>query len=515
VAPLDPSATVHYDSHRHRAWWSVLPSWAISTAVHVAAVLILAAWNIEPIQKELKLLLTVGEPAASDGDLEEFSIDDSVAELPSEPSNEAPADTPIVDPSMVEAKVDLSLDSLVLAAPDVSMPSLSQSLAPTSGIAAQSNAALRAGLSSRSSETKRDLLKKYGGTTETEKAVAAALQWLAQHQNPETGAWTFAHSVVCGGQCDRPGNRLASLNAGTGMALMCFLGAGQTHLEGEYKDTVFKGLSFLIQSMRVQQNYGSWYREDGRMPGQDNMYSHGIASIAMCEAYGMTRDERLLEAAQLSINYMTFAQNTATGGWHYSPFPVGGLPGDTSIVCWQMMAIKSGAMAGLNFDLDTVRRANMFLDSMMVPGGFGYHYSMDSKMRNPAEYRDAMTACGVLCRMYSGWKKDEPSIKAAVERFAADGPSKNNSYYNYYATQVMKQYGGPEWESWNVRMRDQLVSSQVQTGHAAGSWFVDGVIGSDEGGRLYVTCMATMMLEVYYRYMPLYAEQVEEDAFQL
>ena len=117
--------------------------------------------------------------------------------------------------------------------------------------------------------------------------------------------------------------------------------------------------------------------------------------------------------------------------------------------------------------------------------------------------------------MYSGWKKDEPSIKAAASKFAEQGPSKSDIYYNYYATQVMKQYGGAEWESWNTRMRDQLVSSQVQTGHGQGSWFVEDGHSTDSGGRLYSTCMSTMMLEVYYRYMPLYAEQAEEDAFKL
>ncbi|MCE2809525.1 MAG: hypothetical protein LW850_03910, partial [Planctomycetaceae bacterium] len=229
----------------------------------------------------------------------------------------------------------------------------------------------------------------------------------------------------------------------------------------------------------------------------------------------MTRDPRLREAAQLGINYLTPAQNPQTGGWHYTPYIQTKMPGDTSVVGWQMMAIKSAAMSGLDFDIDTIRRANFFLDTMMVPGGFGYHYSMDSKQKNPLEYRPAMTACGVLCRMYSGWKKDEPSIKAAVAQFAKDGPSKSDIYYNYYATQVMKQHGGAEWDSWNTRMRDQLVSSQIQTGHGAGSWFIENGHSSDAGGRLYSTCMSTMMLEVYYRYMPLYAEQAEEDAFQL
>lgn len=496
-------------------FWNAAPSWAISTVVHVAAILALAAWNIEPIRKEISLMLNVGEPVGSESDaLEEFSMDDSTAEMQTE-TEDMPSDVPTVEPTAVDAKVEVEMSSLVAEAPAVSMSSLSESLAPASSLAAQSSAAMRASLNSRSKETKRELLKKFGGTTETERAVSMALKWLAEHQNPQTGAWTFTHALVCGGKCDRPGERTPSMNAATGMALMCFLGAGQTHMEGEYKETVFKGLSFLIQSMKVQGGFGAWWVGDGHGKGLDDMYAHGIASIAMCEAYGMTRDPRLLEAAQLCINYMTLAQNPQTGGWHYSPFPEGKMPGDTSVVGWQMMAIKSAAMSGLNYDIDTVRRANFFLDSMMVPGGFGYHYSLDSKKMNPTDYRPAMTACGVLCRMYSGWNKEDPSIKAAVAKFVESGPRAGDSYFNYYATQVLKQYGGPEWESWNEKMKGLLIGSQVQTGHGAGSWFFEEGISSQAGGRLYCTCMATMMLEVYYRYMPLYAEQAEEDAFQL
>jgi hypothetical protein len=516
VQPVERIDKQNFENPRKGNFWTLLPSWGISTGVHVAALLGLAAWHIEPIQKELRLLLNVADYESDSTGLEEFSMDESTAELSSEQEDESPSEAPSVEPSMVQAEVALDVSSLVASAPEVSMPTLSQALAPTSGISAQSNAVMRAAMGARSNkEAKREMLKKFGGSDETERAVSLALKWLAAHQNPQTGAWTFTHPQVCGGQCDHPGRRIASLNAATGMALMCFLGAGQTHLEGEYKETVFKGLSFLIQSIRVEKGIGGWYRGDGHSQGLDDMYSHGIAAIAMCEAFGMTRDPVLLEPAQLSINFLTYAQNPLTGGWHYSPFPLGKLPGDTSVVGWQMMALKSAAMAGLNYDVETVRRSDVFLDSLMVPGGFGYHYSLDSKMKDPAGYRPAMTACGVLCRMYSGWSKEDPSIKAAVQKFATDGPLPADSYYNYYATQVMKQHGGQEWVSWNNRMREMLLSSQVQTGHAAGSWYVDEGIGSEQGGRLYITCMKTMMLEVYYRYLPIYGEEAAEDPFEL
>ncbi|MBM3966898.1 MAG: hypothetical protein FJ308_17805, partial [Planctomycetes bacterium] len=240
---LDGSGGQH--KHRNRGFWSAAPSWLVSTVVHVAAILVLAAWNIEPIQKELKLMLTIGEPAGDeDNSLEEFAIDNATAEIQTDPTEDMAASAPTVETTMVDTKVAVDMSSIIAAAPAVAMTSASQSLAPSSGIAAQSNAAMRAALSSRSKETKRELLKKFGGTSETERAVSMALKWLAEHQNPETGAWTMTHALICGGKCDRPGERVASMNAATGMALMCFLGAGQTHMEGEYKETVFKGISF-------------------------------------------------------------------------------------------------------------------------------------------------------------------------------------------------------------------------------------------------------------------------------
>ena len=491
--------------------WTTAPSWLISTVVHVAVILTLAAWHIEPITKELRTMLTSVESTSDADSLDDFSLEEAMSsELVSTDSEEAPSESPTVGPTIAEAAVDVSYSDVVAAKmPAITAPSMTQSLIPKSGIAAQANVAMRAGLNGRSNETKRDLLSKFGGSSDTEKAVSLALKWLALHQDPQSGAWTLAHNVVCKGQCDHPGERRASFNAATGLALMCFLGAGQTHKEGEYKETVFKGLSFLISNMKFQQGQGSWYVGSGSK-GQDDMYAHGIACIAMCEAYGMTKDPALRDAAQAGINFIGTAQNSTTGGWHYAPQGLG----DTSVVGWQMMALKSGAMCGFSIDLDVVRKANYFLDQMSFDDGASYHYDFNSKNRK-AGYNSSTTACAVLCRMYSGMPKDHPSIQAAVAKFNSAGPSKSNTYYNYYATQVMKQVGGKEWESWNVRMRGQLLATQTTTGHAAGSWFWDDRHSTDSAGRLYTTCMATMILEVYYRYLPLYNEQALEDAFKL
>ena len=120
--------------------------------------------------------------------------------------------------------------------------------------------------------------------------------------------------------------------------------------------------------------------------------------------------------------------------------------------------------------------------------------------------------------MYLGWNKDHPALKRGVQWMSDRGPSKTNMYYNYYAPQVMRHWEGDTWKKWNAVMRDQLVNSQAKKGHEAGSWFMragrqDHV--TDRGGRLYCTSMATMVLEVYYRHLPLYRKQSTEEEFPL
>ena len=115
----------------------------------------------------------------------------------------------------------------------------------------------------------------------------------------------------------------------------------------------------------------------------------------------------------------------------------------------------------------------------------------------------ATTAVGLLCRMYLGWKRDNPHLKNGVEYLSKVGPSPSDMYYNYYATQVMHHWGEEEWVKWNNVMREMLVKRQIREGHAAGSWPPSGG-HSAVGGRLLETCLSAMTLEVYYRHLPIY-----------
>jgi hypothetical protein len=189
------------------------------------------------------------------------------------------------------------------------------------------------------------------------------------------------------------------------------------------------------------------------------------------------------------------ADKRGGGGWRYSP----GDAGDTSVAGWQIMALHSARAGGIKASYDTIKDARDFLNSVDHESGSQYAYMPGQPPRN------SMSAVGLLCRMYLGWKRDHPGLSAGVAHLARVGPSRDDMYYNYYATQVLRHWGGDEWNRWNLKMREQLVETQVNEGPAAGSWDVTDPHGY-AGGRLYQTALSILTLEVYYRYLPVYRE---------
>lgn len=354
-------------------------------------------------------------------------------------------------------------------------------------------AATRGGLEGRNPAKREGLLRSGGGTRQSERAVRRGLRWLAAHQLDD-GSWSFDHNKsICRGQCRNTGVE-PSTTASTAMALLPFLGAGHTHIEGDYQDNIRRGLYYLGKRARLTAN-GTDLREG-------TMYGHGLATIALCEAYAMTDDPGLQGFAQGAIDFIVYAQDVSGGGWRYMP----GEPGDTTVTGWQLMGLKSGQMAGLSVPSPTIFQVRRFLDGVQYDDGSQYGY-MGPRPRKTT------TAVGLLCRMYTGWRHNHPALQRGVVYLSNWGPSQENIYYNYYATQVMRHWGDRLWKRWNAKMREQLINTQATKGHESGSWYFNGDFGSQRGGRLYCTAMAVMTLEVYYRYMPLYGRESVESGF--
>jgi hypothetical protein len=257
------------------------------------------------------------------------------------------------------------------------------------------------------------------------------------------------------------------------------------------------------------------------------MYSQGIAALALCEAYGMTHDPALKKTAQAVIDYIQKGQGPR-GSWGYTA----GTDNDTSILGWQIQALHAARLTqDLVVDEKVIKKAIRFLD-LVSPGQTKSTYGYaDASNAAPAT---ALTAIGLLCRYYvDGWRSESPGfaegskglLKAAVveRRPLANGvPVPNprgapltlsNMYYYYYATQVVRFYGGEEWKTWNEGplgddgkrrggLADWLLSLQVRTPTNRGSWDPEAGWFGSNCGRLGTTCMCLLTLEVYYRYAP-------------
>ena len=347
----------------------------------------------------------------------------------------------------------------------------------------------------RSDAGRRAAVSLYGGNAESEQAVSLGLKWLASIQRVD-GSWNFAEI----GDAGQPGDLTTTDMGATSMALLCFLGAGHTHMKaGPFKDNVLKGLTYLHQNAE-RGAMGADLRVSSQ--GNSGMYVQGIATICLCEAAAMEKDDKeLRKLAGDAIKFIEKAQNRVDGGWRYQP----GQEGDTSVVGWQVMALQSAKAGRIKVQSDTVRDVKEFLNSAQVAGGAQYAYMPGQGAK------DSMTAVGLLCRIYLGWKRENPALKAGVEHLSKVGPQPGRIYYNYYATQVLHHWGGDLWDQWNLRMRDELVSTQVKSGPGAGSWDFRDDHGS-QAGRLYQTTLSLLTLEVYYRHLPIYQRFDENEA---
>ena len=349
----------------------------------------------------------------------------------------------------------------------------------------------------RSSRLKEDIARRYGGTDASEKAVEAGLKWLQASQHAD-GYWdASAHgsgkvSVDEDGVDRQDAGRDADSGV-TALAVLAFLGAGYTHEEGRYSTTVSRALNWLTSSQR----------EDGYLGGDAThyaqMYCHGMATYALAEAVGMQLDpqaeSKLYEPLKKAVQYILANQHT-DGGWRY----VKGQKGDISMFGWQLMALKSADIAGIPIPDDARRGMIQFLKNRSLgkkQGLAGYREGMPATA--------SMTAEALFCKQMLGMRRTNPASAEAVAYLLEHKPrlSEWNLYYWYYGTLAMFQYGGDDWRTWNAACRDLVIRTQVQTGENAGSWNPARPWGP-YGGRVYSTALATLSLEVYYRFLPLY-----------
>ena len=387
--------------------------------------------------------------------------------------------------------------------------------------------------STRNTGTRGAQLARFGGDRTTEDAVLRALRWLKKNQNSD-GSWNRSKVAM------------------TGLAVLSFLAHGDKPGESaEFGETVQKALEFL---MRVQN------KETGRIPGN---YEHPIATYALCEAYGMTLNPNVKEAAQKALGPLIQGQHP-TGGWTYNMDPgpdkeTGKYRDDTSYMGWCAQALKAAKLAKLHAEgLEKAIKLAIkgFKNNASPAGGFGY--------TGPGT--GGLTSVGTLCMQLLG-AANEPETKKALEVMEAWTPSfatyamldkelKNvrkedlkedqtplavaksklaktllpeermfftgsAQYYYYYATQCKFHQGGKHWSNWNKAMKPAYVRAQQTEKNAIKDdkgvlrdigWWENADTHTDR--PVMDTCLAALQLMVYYRYLPTTSKeavQVEDE----
>ena len=140
-------------------------------------------------------------------------------------------------------------------------------------------------------------------------------------------------------------------------------------------------------------------------------------------------------------------------------------------------------------------------------GSFGY--------RRAGDHDYSLDGAGVLCTYFWTGTKDR-SVREGVQHLLRQTDNQHPVKYRddradlyawYYNTQACLMVGEPAWGKWNRLFQSELIAAQSPDG----SWPPCG--GKSPGGELqrkpngagpcYRTALCVLMLEVFYRTMPL------------
>jgi hypothetical protein len=358
----------------------------------------------------------------------------------------------------------------------------------------------------RGDSGRRNLVTKYGGTRATEGAVNAGFEWLKEHQEKD-GRW----AVQAGAEPDKA---VEAKDAGlTGLAMLSFLGAGQTQQHGPHKEAMKHATAWLIAH---QNKNGLWGDADS-----PDLLASAIATAALAEAHGMSPSIReITPAAQKAIDGLVAAQAPGAG-WGLAPSKgAKDVKIDSLTTIWAGLAAKSAKIAGLKVpgsSFDGVRSwiehaqdlKDAKPDDATYTGGLVAAYG---HMHTPAvaDKSRALAAGAGLVRVFWGQHPKQPGVTGPANLLMKGGLPAMESAFSaeecYFATLLMFQKGGENWERWNMAMTSRLLRLVNKEGtyeENKGSWD-PAEADKSKGGRTYVTCLAVMSLEAYYRYLPVY-----------
>lgn len=269
------------------------------------------------------------------------------------------------------------------------------------------------------------------------------------------------------------------------VALMAFLLQGHIPGQGEYGEVMEGCISFLVSKGKEQDGFlGTGTHHGG-------MYSHGLALLALSEAWGQSKNPDIREVLRDGVDVLLRCQNEK-GGWRYSPKI---MPADISVTAMELVALCSAREAGIAVPQKSIDRAAEYILGCQEEesGGFGY--------AGPSGPGFPRSAAGTLALMLSG-KRDHHSVRRGMNylkseddaKFDMEAKKEAYHYAHYYAVQAMYQASEKDFKDWYPKIIKELLKSQ----EASGS------IGTGTHGPVYSTSMSILVLGVPYRYLPIY-----------
>lgn len=276
----------------------------------------------------------------------------------------------------------------------------------------------------------------------------------------------------------------------TSLALMAFMARAEFPGFGPNADALNRAKDWLLKTAKAS---------PGGYMGS-TMYEHGLATLALTEIWGMTRDQddddAIQKAVEAAVDVILRSQN-AGGGWRYQPSADAGQ--DTSVTVMVFVALASARQAGIVVPNETIAKVVSYFESATSQKTGGFNYVPTGVQKNDSV---ACTGGGAYAAQLAGERGSEMVLSALrflKERTPAiiDGNFGHYYYGHYYAIQAMVQAGDKEYAEWYPLIRDALIRKQ----DAHGSWS-EKLKGGKVAG--YETPMAIIILATPHRYIPIY-----------
>lgn len=340
------------------------------------------------------------------------------------------------------------------------------------------------------------VVHEHAAGTDLTATIGAAVQWLCARQD-ENGRWDsdgFMKHDGDGKVCDGGGSPIHDVGD-TALACLLLLGDGNTLRTGPHKDELKKGIAWL----REQQQENGLV---GTAASHDFIYDHAIATVALCEAYGLSNYKLLRSTAQKAIDYLESHRNPYAV-WRYQARDN---DNDTSVTTWATWAYASARQFGLTVNAQAFDTIATWYDQVTdLDGRTGYTKVGESSSRMPGDHAtrfpvengEALTAAGLFARFLLGQSpQDKPIMQHSAALLAKKPPhwaaDSIDPYYWMFGTMAMYQMGGEAWDQWQGRL-GEIATAQRQDGNFAGSWDPVGVWDMN-GGRIYSTAMNALAL---------------------